>query len=258
MESCLIGYSGFVGSNLDRRRLFDKKYNSRNIEDIKGKNYSYVYCAGVTATKWLANKEPDSDLKGIVRLLNALREISCERFVLISTIDVYRRPEDVDEDTPIVTEGLHPYGLHRRLVETFVQERFPNHHIIRLPGLFGANLKKNVIFDFLHDNQVETVHSDAVYQFYCLDTLCRDIETVIEHGIRLANFATEPISVGEMANYAFGREFLNKPHENPARYNMKTKYGHLFGSEKPYILSKEQVLSLLKRFVGSQRVSGRL
>jgi hypothetical protein len=37
MATALIGYTGFIGSNLARQFDFDDFYNSKNIDDIAGK-----------------------------------------------------------------------------------------------------------------------------------------------------------------------------------------------------------------------------
>jgi hypothetical protein len=48
MTNALIGYTGFVGSNLDDSGQFDDKYNTSNIRDIDGKDYDLV----VSADRW--------------------------------------------------------------------------------------------------------------------------------------------------------------------------------------------------------------
>lgn len=62
--------------------------------------------------------------------------------MLISTIDVFKSPKNVDENAGIDTENLHAYGYNRYQLECWVRENFPDALIIRLPGLFGANLKR--------------------------------------------------------------------------------------------------------------------
>ena len=59
-----------------------------------------VVCAGASAVKWKAIQDPQADLAAIERLLSPLREVEAERFVLVSTVDVYERPVCVDEDSP--------------------------------------------------------------------------------------------------------------------------------------------------------------
>lgn len=70
--------------------------------------------------------------------------------MLISTIDVYKNPVDVNEDVPIDTENLNSYGLNRYYLEKMIEDSALDALIIRLPGLYGKNIKKNFIYDLIH------------------------------------------------------------------------------------------------------------
>lgn len=249
MKKALIGYTGFVGSNLLAQMKFDDLYNSKNIQDIKDKEYDVVYCAGAPAAKWIANQKPTEDLHSVCSLIDSIREVKTKRFVLISTVDVYKSIIDVNEDSFINLSNHHAYGTHRRMIETFVSERFENFNIIRLPGLLGDGLKKNIIYDFLHDNETFKIHSEAVFQFYSLDTLVEDIQKVIENNIKLINFATEPTSVKEVIKAGFDIDFDNKPTPNAPFYDMHTKFAEAFGKTGTYMQSKKEVLQKVKDFV---------
>lgn len=249
----LIGYTGFVGSNLVQQMSFDHLYNSKNISDIRGKKFNFLICAGAPAVKWQANKFPAEDLTNIQMLMDQLNEVECEEFVLISTVDVYKEPIGVDENTKINVEELSPYGKHRFLLEQFVREKFPKVRIIRLPGLFGDGLKKNIIYDFIHNNRIEVINSENVFQFYNLDRLKQDIEKVLSNNISLINFATEPVSVKEIAQKVFDREFTQKTESGPVFYDMKTIHSSLFsGQENGYLCSKEEVLEDIRKYVESE------
>lgn len=149
MKSCLIGYTGFVGGNLDSQYKFDYKYNSKNINDIIGKEFDLVVCAGVRAQKWLANTYPNQDINEIKNLTEKIKTIKTKKFVLISTIDVYKNPIDVNENKGIDLENLHPYGKNRIDLENWIIENFEESLIVRLPALFGQGLKKNFIYDLI-------------------------------------------------------------------------------------------------------------
>ena len=97
MARALIGHTGFVGGNLLRQGRYGDLYNSTNIGDIAGKSFELVVSAGCKAAKWIANQEPAADRAGIESLMRALERVRAERFVLISTIDVYPQPIEVDE-----------------------------------------------------------------------------------------------------------------------------------------------------------------
>lgn len=255
MSTALIGHTGFVGSNLNRQKHFEELYNSKNIETIVGKDFELLVCSGAPAAKWLANKEPMKDRENLQRLMRYLEQVSAQKMILISTVDVYAVPIAVDEDTKIEIEGLHPYGRHRLELEKFVQENFDS-LIIRLPGLFGQGLKKNIIYDFLNDNIGNWIHKDSIFQFYNLQHLWQDITTALDNQLNLVNFATEPTSVREVATKAFRVEFTNEPQQNPAKYDMRTKYYQDFDSYHPgYLYGKNQVLQELKEFVSKQTTS---
>lgn len=150
MRSCLIGYTGFVGSNLDLQYTFTDRYNSKNIEAIDGKSYDFCICAGVKAQKWVANQNAELDLDEIKSLIKHLEKAKIKRFILISTVDVYPKPIGVDEDSQINRDNHHAYGLNRLYLEDWVAHHFEDYLIIRLPGLIGQNIKKNFIYDILH------------------------------------------------------------------------------------------------------------
>lgn len=150
MKSALIGYTGFVGGNLDLQYEFSDKYNSKNINEIVGKSYDFCVCAGVKAQKWVANQNPEHDWNDIQALINLLEQTTISRFVLISTVDVYPYTSNVDEETVIDQSKLQAYGLNRLRLEEWVKKQYADHLIIRLPGLFGQNIKKNFIHDILH------------------------------------------------------------------------------------------------------------
>ena len=176
--------------------------------------------------------------------------------MLISTVDVYPSPVGVDEDAPVDHAGAQPYGRHRRELELFAAERFDT-LIVRLPGLFGPGLKKNIIYDFLHDNQVGQVHADAVYQFYDLANVWRDVTVALDAGLSLVNFATEPVSVGEVARHGFGRAFDNRPAgPPPPRYDMRSRHAALFGGRGGYLYDRESVLGAIRDFVRQERAGG--
>ena len=252
MKTCLIGYTGFVGSNLLIHSSFDDLYNSSNIEDIRGKDFDVLVCAGIPAAKWIANEKPEEDLSNINKLIDNLREIKVGRFILISTVDVYEEPVNVDEDTHIDASGLQPYGKNRLYFEEFVKSTFPKTNIVRLPGLFGAGLKKNAIYDLMHNNCLDMIHCEAVYQFYNIDRLKSDLEVVLKYDLSLINFATQPVSIKEVAENAFQINFDNKTNSSPAFYDVRTKYNSLFGSDLNYYLfSKEEILTQIRNFITS-------
>lgn len=148
--SMLVGYTGFVGSNIAQKHDFTWKINSKNREEAYGKKPDLLVYAGLRAEKFLANQNPEADMETILEAMEQIRKIDPVKLVLISTVDVYQNPVGVDEDSVIETDGLSPYGANRYKLEQMVREDYKDALIIRLPGLFGKNIKKNFIYDYIH------------------------------------------------------------------------------------------------------------
>lgn len=255
MHNALIGFTGFVGSTLLKQASFDNLYRSTNIDEIDGKAFDLVVCAGAPAQKWLANKEPANDLQKIEGLLAHLGTIKCNTFILISTVDVFKNPVACDEDTPVEETGLHAYGLHRRLVEKFVQNNFPNHLIIRLPGLVGPGLRKNVIFDFLNNNNLHTIESRGFFQFYPMVNLWSDIQIALDAGLKLVHLTAEPIRVAEVAKQGFGRQFEQILVNQPATYDLRTKHAALFSGAANYQYSARETIQSIRSYAQSEPIT---
>lgn len=148
--NALVGYTGFVGSNIFASGAFEAGFNSKNIQDAYSLKPALLVYAGLRAEKYLANNFPEKDYALIKEAEQNIERIQPQRLVLISTVDVYPNPVKVDEDTEISIAGLQAYGANRYRLEQWVRERYPEALIVRLPGLFGKNLKKNFIYDFIH------------------------------------------------------------------------------------------------------------
>lgn len=150
MINALVGYTGFVGSNIYAHGHFDKAFNSKNISEAYGLEPDLLVFSGLRAEKYLANNDPEKDMEQISIAENNIDRIAPKRLVLISTIDVFRDPDKADENTPVETEGLHAYGYNRYALECRIRSKYPDALIIRLPGLFGDNIKKNFIYDLIN------------------------------------------------------------------------------------------------------------
>jgi nucleoside-diphosphate-sugar epimerase len=255
MDNALIGFSGFVGSTLLRQANFEALYRSTNIHEAKNRRFNMVVCAGAPAQKWIANREPLNDQKKINSLINSLQTVKCEKFILISSVDVFSSPVDVDEESPVEEAGLHPYGLNRRLLEKFVEQNFPRHLIVRLPGLVGPGLRKNVIFDLLNKNNLQEIEGRDIFQFYPMVNLWYDIQTALEANLSLIHLTAEPISVADISLQGFGKTFTQSFLRPPIRYNMRTRYAKIFGSVNFYQYAARETIQAIRAYAQSEPVT---
>jgi nucleoside-diphosphate-sugar epimerase len=254
MKTALVGYTGFVGGNIALQSSFDDYYNSSNIAEIEGKQYDLVVSAANRAEMWRINQEGAKDKAEIDEFIEHLKKVKTPKLVLISTVGVYKTAVGVDEDTEINLEELSPYGANRYYLERICRDLFDT-TIIRLPGLFGTGLKKNVIFDLLNSNNIDKIHADGVYQYYDLSNIWKDINVALVNKLEVVNFATEPVATKEVAEYAFGIEFDNRPSDiEPAFWDMRSKHASKYGGTGGYLYSKVQELESIKQFVKNLEV----
>lgn len=244
----LIGSTGFVGATLRRQWEFDELYHSANIADIAGRNYDLIVCAAAPAQKWVANREPEADLRNIRKLMGHLKTVRCGCFILISTVDVFQHPLQVDEATAIDSRDLHPYGLHRWMLEEFVRETFPGHLVVRLPGLVGPGLRKNALYDLHNDNRLEVIDSRGEFQFYPMVNLGADLERARSEALRLVHLTCAPISLAEIASECFARRFTQVLPATPARYDFRSRYASVFGGAGQYQYNRREVLQAVRSY----------
>lgn len=242
-----------MGGNLAAQRPFDCFYNSKNIESIAGREFDLLVVSAMPAAMWIANKEPEADRAVLDRLVGCLKQARARQAVIISTVAVYPVPVGVDETTSIDASAQTPYGRHRHMLERMAGDLYANVLTVRLPGLFGDGLKKNAIYDLLHNNDIHKINAASVYQFYNLDHLWRDIQTALSAGLRLVNFATEPVSVAEVAREAFDLGFSNDPGTPPARFDFRSIHSGRFGGGNGYLCHRRQVLDELRAFAHRER-----
>lgn len=162
MMEYLVGYTGFVGSNLIEAHQFDGVFNSKNITEAYGKNPDLLVYSGVPAEMFLANQNPQADRALMEQAIENIKKIQPKKIVLISTIAVYQNPNGETEDDSIDETTLTAYGANRLYLERWVEEHIKEHLIVRLPGLYGKNLKKNFIYDFIH--YIPAMLNEAKYQ----------------------------------------------------------------------------------------------
>lgn len=259
MRSALIGFTGFVGSNLLDAHGFDDLYNSSNISDIAGKEYDLVVSAGNRADSFRINNDGPADLAEIDQLIDTVLSARIKKLALISTVCVYPEGDGPDESTPLSTERLTPYGANRLHQERRFADAVDT-TIMRLPQLYGARLKKGVVYDLANDYRVEHIRPGNRFQHYDVRRLWSDISTALTNDLTAVNVSTPPLTNEVLAREIFDRDISEQrppEHESPfARMytrNMTTKYSEHFGGSGNYFLSEEAELSSLRLFAQELR-----
>jgi hypothetical protein len=230
-KDALIGYSGYIGSFLRKKKKFSLKYNSKNIRSIKNEEINDLYLAAPSALKYFANSHPNKDKQNIKNLIKYLKKINCKKIIYFSTIDACH-PKKNDY-----------YGTNRKYLENFIKKNFKNHLIIRLPGLFGWNLRKNFFYDILKNNSLKFHNSKTELQWYFIENILKDIKFLKKKKIKLINLVSEPIALDKIANYLNHKTCDFNQKEKIYKYNFKMKSVKI---KKKYNQSKIQILKKMK------------
>lgn len=250
----LIGHTGFVGGNILRQHGFGALFNSRNIADIAGRRFDTLVFAGAQGKKWWANQNPDADWAGIADALDAMAGVQAARVILISTIDVVPQAAGADETFGCASLPNHAYGVNRLRLEGALRDRFGAVTVIRLPALTGVDLRKNIIYDLIHDNQIDKIDPASRFQFYDLGRLWDDIGIAIAAGIDLVHLVTEPVLTGDIvARYFPGAKLGPSPAGGSAFYDFRTRHDRLYGGTGGYIYGATEVMRRLGAFVAASR-----
>lgn len=243
MKTLIIGHRGFVGSNLASLFPDASGAGRAEISQLSGVSVSNIYCAAPQAKKWWANQNPTQDRQEVQDLLAACRRLTCtESFVLFSTVDVYDPPlHQTELDQPSLES--HPYGANRLWLEQAILEHFGDRaRIIRLPALVGMGLKKNVIYDLLHDNNIEKINGNSSFQWFNLAYLAELLECASSlSSIPILNAVTEPVATRSIIERWFPQqaERVNWSLQ-PIGYDLRTIHGP---NGLPYWCSHDQVLN---------------
>jgi hypothetical protein len=242
MKRALIGHTGFIGATLLADGGFTHGFDGGDLQDMRGARFDEVVCAAIPPG--------DDDHPAVAALLAVLARVQADRFVLISTTDVYPDPAQPLDETAM-PEGLanHPCGE----VEQFVTSRFPNHAVARLPASFGEGLKSNALFDLLHNHQVERINGAAQLQWYPIRRLPGDLVRIARAGLRLVNLVSEPIALRDVIARFFPAAGVGPESEPAPRYDLRTRHAALFGGAAPYITGRSLVLLAMGDFIKNAR-----
>ncbi len=188
----LIGAEGFVGSAFVR--YFDKQqisYVAICRDDYKhfvGKNCDILINAAGNSKKYLANQDPLVDFDQSVSLtLQTLDDFKPAFYVLLSSVDVYPNLADpANNHEGMMFDPLQSsaYGLHKRMAEFLIQKHASSWLIVRLAGMVGTGLRKNPVYDILHERPLY-IHPDSQYQFMSTDTVAHTVWHLIQN--KMAN-----------------------------------------------------------------------
>jgi hypothetical protein len=250
----LIGNTGLIGTTLKNSTTFDYEFNSKNISEYNVPDGCDLYLCCLPATKWQVNQNILKDLNNISLIINNLATKSYKNIYLISTIDVYcDSPLKSDENTKPIVNTLN-YGTNRLLFEKMVEEilNYERLSIYRLPALFNKDIKKNILYDLLNNNNVNLINANSIYQWYNLDYLYGDIIFNDEHNANSLNHRYNMFSQGVETTRIVNELFPE--YSNVVGKKYLVNYDYCTNVDKSgYLYTAEESFDQIKEFVNEYR-----
>lgn len=249
----ILGATGVVGSSLMEQTAFEGGFCSRNLKDILSlPDDCEIYLSCLPAQKWLVNQNLERDLENINQILNVLKQKRFSKVVLISTIDVY------SETLNFADESINPgftklsYGHNRRLFELLVKEfvKTKDLKIFRLPAIFNKNIKKNVVYDLINNNNLEKIVNNSFFQWYNLDNLYDDIVRYSRKYPNevIFNLFPEPLHTSQIVSLFPNAQDKIDYTTQGSQYNYCTKF-----TNDSYHYSAKQSLEEIKKLINETR-----
>jgi len=202
MNICVLGHTGFVGQTVYNYLSDNHQVCGINSKTkfIPTEEFDIVInCAG-NAKKYLAHKNPSKDFHINTNVFNTLLQMNIKKLIHISSIESTFSPDN-------------NYAVSKYIIEKCCKLYFPKSIILRLGGIIGPNLKKNVIYDIINNKKL-FVTFDSTYNYISTQEVAKIIEKIIDSDIenKTLNIASsKSISVKEIIEEAKNNHiFFNK------------------------------------------------
>ena len=170
----VIGANGFVGSafvrHLSKEPGIEVRPVSREnrLEELGQHSAIVIDCTG-NPRKYLAEEDPVQDFQlSVAERVHTLHHFPADLCLFVSSIDH--------------KDGSN-YDVHKRVMETLLQHFASDWLIVRLSGMVGPGLKKNAVYDIIHDLPIR-VRPDSFYQYMLTDDAARISWELLSSGMR--------------------------------------------------------------------------
>ena len=202
MVNGIVGSTGFIGQNLALSIPNLVKISREELRSDKVFELDTLLIAAPSAKKYLANLNPGEDLAEIKFLAKNIKKIiKANKVILFSTVDVYKNATESDEGSACRDDG--DYGGNRRYFEDEILKNFEKVYIRRLAGLYGPFLKKNIVFDLIHNRQeqLKAYNPESTFQMMSIGKTIQISLDIESFPHRILNVVSEPIAVKDFTDH---------------------------------------------------------
>lgn len=198
----VIGCTGLIGGELLAQVSCGQGYSRQNISTFLSRNHDVVVISAPSGNRLLVNQAPQTDLENCQSIIKIVKESKYNKLIHISTVDVF-------VDTA--------YGQNRCYLEKELGSLI-NTHTIRLPSICGENIQKNILYDLRHKKWLDKISLKSQLQWYPLNRLNRDIETVLSSNCKIVNLVSPPVTNQEIVAKYFPNLLQTLRNDQTAQY----------------------------------------
>jgi len=219
----ILGGKGFVGSELAKALEKDYKVVVIDRENYKlhlEEHFSIFINANGNSRKYWAEENPKDDFQAsVVSVYNTLKDFRFDKYIYISSIDVYH-PETVYSRNKILAEEV----LQTNLKPTEIL-------ILRLGAVIGKEMKKGALYDAINSGKLY-VTKDSELQFINIEEIKKFIQLAVTkryYGMLLDIVSTDSLIasdleglLGKKLAYGKSKQVYKVSTHTPYIYPLKT------------------------------------
>ncbi len=218
----MTGTSSGLGGGL-KRILGAVPINRTNLDSYKNQKFDTLIHAGFE--RYDKTREPFKYQRDAVNLAKFLLDLNYNKFVFISTVECNN------------TEDTTPYVKAKRLIERLVSSSSGNYQILRLPSLYGMEMKRNQIYQIATEHKPSlTLSSNSTFSLIQYEDVAKIIKNT--QSLETQQIFSECLTLREIAKYFRKTPIWGK-------YDYKTK---IPDGVQP-IFSKTTSLKKYKKFI---------
>lgn len=162
----LFGHTGFIGSGVYDVLRAQYEVTGFNSTSFLSRTFDIVInCSGVSS-KYHTEKNPLLSYRKELDILVRLQLLSCDKVIHISSVDADRDGE---------------YGKLKLWVEERIKKLFPRWNILRVSGVIGQGLKKNIVFDLMENKPIYLTR-DSVLNFISINEIANLVSILVKRG----------------------------------------------------------------------------
>lgn len=189
MTYSVIG-SGYLANRIKEQLPNVELFGRERIDHISI-SHETIIVAAPTGNRLCVNANPEKDFNDCQHIINMLVNLKYQNLIYLSTVDVYHARKSINDNLHD-RSPTHGYGANRYYLETQIS-RLPNSYIARLPSLCHSTIKKNILYDLLHNQWLDSISLQSTIQWYPITNLGNDLTKILNHGLKKVNLTSAPI-----------------------------------------------------------------